>query len=928
MLWAYRRRLWVLLVAVGLLPLWLMLGFQRFTLLTDRREMISPEANSRKQWLEFCKEFNYRNDFMVMVFDLGAAESDSPTPPIASSSLAPPLTEAQRAVRSLGRRVALDPHFDSVFYQVEAPVLSKSALYFLPLANLKQVARMFSESRPWLVKLAATNALGGLVEYVASQAPASLSKQMVPVLDLLHNVFDGLSRNIDSRGGEPYSSPFPYAQPDVEMLKNQVVTPGQSVFFYTLADGRTNVMLARPARNLNLPNLPNKADYTSSLTALRLLHGYVDEMQRYYRNTGFFITGEAEWETAEVHQALNDMLRCGSLGVVLLVLGVLARVRSPRAILCILVSNVIAACWLVGLDSLMGPLNILTVHHLVFAAMASLWWTCLVVLRFLFHLQDQRDAKMAYAYTARSWQRQADWFIAISLIFWLSMAAVGGGTLRELTRYCLVGFIVVALELALVVPALLGTLYDPCPEVLHGGKSVFHLPAEWVHRLLRFNRRRGLYRCLRVVFFLSLFGLLSISVDSNLLNLPANSMHLQQVESYLEPLGYSTLYAFSVAGSLEDAERRRKEFLAKPTVGRAECITEIIPRHMDEKKDYVSEIVRLARQLPDPKQAVPLNSGELLKLYASFQIAKVHMFDALALLTNGPNRASAAALKESVTELSGKLSLGNPGPVRAGMLAYQQALIADYANLLKLLKQQNTAVPNILAHLPNPVRLRTVSPSGKILIRIYPRKNSWGFSDLQKFVSDLRQVDTNVTGTPPLLLDFMLAIRNGVLRSMFLFLSVLTVCSLLFRKRSGMNMRQLSPARFAYPILGGIWCLGLAGLLGLELNGLNLWYLILSLHLGWLYSLATCASDAENCGEPVLLMLGALVMSALFLTASHEGVESCAQMMVLGTFCQLLASLTWPRAYWCPMTLACSCCREDDLSSEGTVEAVGDYPHD
>ena len=108
----------------------------------------------------------------------------------------------------------------------------------------------------------------------------------------------------------------------------------------------------------------------------------------------------------------------------------------------------------------------------------------------------------------------------------------------------------------------------------------------------------------------------------------------------------------------------------------------------------------------------------------------------------------AQSLKSALARMRGRIDLNNPGPVEEGLSRYEGFLMEDLRSLLKLLSQQSLTPPQVLQQIPPSIRARTVSPSGKILLRIYPARDCWAYPALQGFVTDLREVDPEATGTP------------------------------------------------------------------------------------------------------------------------------------------------------------------------------------
>ena len=896
MIYAYKRRYLILCLALGLVPLWLWLAWHRFTLLTDRREMLPPSTPAHRNWVRFCAEFDYRNDFLVMAYSLKG------------SGLRPDddgYKEVETAVQEMGRLLAQDKAFDDVFFKIKAPALADSALYYVSQKQLAEILEALIAARPWLEELARPAGLFRLFQSLGDSSPSALAGRLRPLLKLLTVIMRSLARSIETRGQTPYISPFNEYQAEAEGLLSRHVEPGKSEFFYSLADGKTYVIMARATRPLRQSEgfgaLP--ADFSTHVRALRSLKKHLSDVKMSHPSVGFFVTGEAALETAEVQDALRDLAYCGVLGFMVLGLGTLIVVRCPRALLCIALANGVAAAWLAGLDSLLGPLNILTVQHWLLAGVTSMWWSFHTVLRFLLNLRSTGNAERAWRAVALSWAPEARWFLGASALLWLSLTVAGGPSLASLGIYCVLALAVVALEIGLFLPALLAISFHHHPFSTTSGKAL-HEPTQWLRSALWSSHRQGLTKVLQAICILTVLGLPRVTLDSNLLDLPPASMSCKQVENYLQPLRYSTLYAFSVAENRQDATDLRQRFLKLKTVGRCESINLLFPVRPQDKRGLVSSIIKLARLIPHPLPGRPRDAAQLLELNDAFGRSAVRLEQALTLLESVLPRARelVRGFRAALKQAQALVDLNNPGPLQEGLFRYESALMEDLGSILQLLARQQKEPPDVLSQLPEALKARTLSPEGKVLLRIYPAKDCWNWSGLEEFVGDLRRVDPEITGTPALLYDFFRDVRHGLGQGLTLFLLLgltFTVFSAWLRKKSTrIRISAWGPPRILLPLLAGLYCLGLAGMMGLELNALNLWLWLLSIHLGWLYSLALAASSRRTGGEPVALAGCFLLVAICFLTANHEGMKSCGAMFALGIATQILTSFAWPRSYW------------------------------
>jgi len=67
---------------------------------------------------------------------------------------------------------------------------------------------------------------------------------------------------------------------------------------------------------------------------------------------------------------------------------------------------------------------------------------------------------------------------------------------------------------------------------------------------------------------------------------------------------------------------------------------------------------------------------------------------------------------------------------------------------MQALEAASNPEPVALSDLPAELRTRFVSPDGKWLLQIFPKDQIWDMGPLERFVTDVRTVDPEVTGTP------------------------------------------------------------------------------------------------------------------------------------------------------------------------------------
>jgi uncharacterized protein len=155
----------------------------------------------------------------------------------------------------------------------------------------------------------------------------------------------------------------------------------------------------------------------------------------------------------------------------------------------------------------------------------------------------------------------------------------------------------------------------------------------------------------------------------------------------------------------------------------------------------------------------------------------------------------------------------------AVLARFQQTLFRDFQEKWSLLRNNlNPQGPITLADIPERLRARFLSADGtKFLLQIYPRKNVWEREAQEEFVSQLRQVDPDVTGSPVIVLESARVMEKGYVEGGVYALMVIMVVAFVALRRVGDVALALVPLG-----LGMVWTAGLMWLFNLQFNLANL----------------------------------------------------------------------------------------------------------
>jgi predicted RND superfamily exporter protein len=230
----------------------------------------------------------------------------------------------------------------------------------------------------------------------------------------------------------------------------------------------------------------------------------------------------------------------------------------------------------------------------------------------------------------------------------------------------------------------------------------------------------------------------------------------------------------------------------------------------------------------------------------------------------------------------------------------QQSLFQDFATKWSLLQSNlNPPGPITLADVPAQLRTRFVSADGQqFLLQIYPRQNIWDGEPLREFVSQLRQVDADVTGNPVIGYESIRAIKEGYVKGGLCAAAVVLVTFLTLR-RGGDTLRALLPVG-----CGLLWTGGLMWLFSLPFNLANLVVIPLIIGVGvdgGINFIRRVREEArpgwkligESTGQAIALYsLDSMAGFSSLLVARHYGIFSMGLLLTLAVGTVLLASLT------------------------------------
>ena len=467
-------------------------------------------------------------------------------------------------------------------------------------------------------------------------------------------------------------------------------------------------------------------------------------------------------------------------------------------------------------------------------------------------------------------------FLALLLTGFPAAGQVGvGGTLGLLGAF---------LGTLLLLPGFLG-LRDP-----HGGLV---LANERLRKLERRFRKKKHLAAVAAAVLLTVGAVSAITRGSTYLNpdlsrlmdpsLPATSAALN-----LESMGHSTLNIVSLVSDADQADALSKRLLRLPGVGRVETSTMLLPLEALRKEPIIRRIHAAVKGLTIAPARTSVGVDSMLDLEPV--VAKFSQ--AIASMGKASPKAQrlAQAIGDKISHLRHELPDLGPGPIEDGLLAFEQGYTDDLRSLIKLMQLQTLKAPSP-AILPNEVKMRTVSSSGKLVLKISPKTTGFDPVDAAQFSATVQSVDPDATGASVLLARIgEMAEHAYAAAGGFIWLVVLGVVII----RTGSVVRAL--LAMVAPTLAWFWTAGFLELCQVPLNLVTFLLPPILIGLGATLAVEGQLRKQARGGRPLLMgLLAVTVIAASLGVARNPALASMGLVLSVGLVSNWLAVSAMPR---------------------------------
>ncbi|NQT13837.1 MAG: MMPL family transporter, partial [Planctomycetes bacterium] len=695
----------VLVVAVAATVFSLAFSVSRLGFRTSRLDLLNPKSTYNRLWIEYINEFGDADDVVVVV------EGES------RQQVVPVLEEVSTA---LARE---DRLFEAVLHEVDLSRIREKGLHYLNESELLAIDRFLDEVEPivagdW-VRLKPANMAQGMTRWLGTSTAGSNPVVQEATRGKLAKLSESLLEALGP--ATRYRSPWP------EMPGSIATLSELSSEYLLTGEGRMGFVLLRLVKD-------DGASFAQGSKSIDTLRDLIARTEERYPEAKIGLTGLPVMENDEMRLSQSAMMKASLLslfGVACLFVAGFGGLRHP---LMTVAALLMAIGWSLGYITLaVGHLNILSISFGVILIGLGIDFGVHYVARYLQLRGANHSSDEALTETARSVGpgiltgavTTAVAFFTAGLTEFTGVAELGvitgGGVLL-----CCLGAVV-------VLPAMV--------QLSDANRPGRALPAPLdVQRWLRpvFSWPLLLFVAAAAGTGLVSLGICGLEYDHNLLNLqPAGLESVRLERKLLAESDKSVWFALSIAESREELLRRKEQFLGLGSVERVEEIASLLPVADGRKVPIIERIGRRLANLPERPPMIPCDPPDQL----GRALAQVQ-----ASVTGG---GEATRIRRQLDQVRMALRGMSPSDCYGRLSAYQHQMAGDLLSRLHILRAMANPEPPQLADLPQSLVKRFVGKDGdKFLLQIYSKGDIWDMAAMEKFVADVRSVDSRATGNP------------------------------------------------------------------------------------------------------------------------------------------------------------------------------------
>jgi hopanoid biosynthesis associated RND transporter like protein HpnN len=843
----------------------------------NRDNLVGTNQKHHQDFLNLQKEFPQQgNDLEVVV------ESDS-------------LEKNQQFVERIALKMQAETNlFRDVFYQQSLSVMGAKALLFADEEDLAGLKAKLDDALPFIRQFTPTTNLISLFEQINTAfrtAPRETNAQTESLIQALPALTRIVSQCTDClvHPGAP--------APSVATL---FIAGSETNTYITFDHGRIFLVRAYvPNAETNGPSARTQDELNG--LAIDRLRQLLHETQIEVPGLNVGLIGEPVLDYDETVQSQKDITFASIMSLVLCALifiyGYNETGRPVKATICLVVGLVYTLAFT---TLVVGHLNVLTLPFVPMLIGLGIDYGVHLITRYEEELRHGKTAEAAIT-KAMVFTGQGIFTGALTTAgAFLAMRFTHFKGIQEMGVICGGGLLICFIPMMTLLPALL----------LRGRQNSLDLKSSedtTRARIENFWLQRPVFvvAITAGLCVLALIQARKVYFDYNLEKLQSAGLPSVVFEHKLLAADQSLLSAATVANSLTNAIDLEDKIRRLPTVADVEPPASLLENFLNSsnagKFRLIGQIKRELAPLdfgtPDPNPVdIHALSRTVYGLYGYLGLARDEVGNSDPELTK-----NLVALRQAIEDLRKTMLQGDANALAkhaARLAQFQQALFNDMSLTFQLLQNQDDSAPLRVEDLPQVFRDQFVGVTGKILLQVFPRENVWERKNQEKFITELRTVDPNVTGTPVQLYEYEELLKDSYVQAAWFSLTAIALMVFFhFRSLSAVILSLLPVA------IGTLWLAGLMGWLGIPINLANIMTLPLVIGIGVTNGIQILNRFAEertpnilarSTGKAVLVSgLTAIAGFGSLIIAKDRGIHSLGCVMATGIAACMIAGLTF-----------------------------------
>ena len=759
---------------------------------SNQDNLVSSSLPFHEKYLEQIKNFGDQ-EYLYVVIKTGGTEEGK--------------KKAIQFAESLNSRLSAHPELISaVYYCLSEKDMGDHALYFTSLNEAKQLSAAIISLAPYIHRWFSDATLAGFFQLISElltqgggnlqdMDPAIMKKGLATIGEILKNM-DGILQK-----GSRY---HPIGE----------FSDSTKRYFFT-SNSKLLIMRLLPVKDYGTMDVIRKP--------LQMVRQAIRDTISEFPSVTAGLTGRPVLQADEMETTNHDMTMAAIVSFALIGILFIVILHGWLRPFLVLICLLIAMAWSFGFATVaVGHLNLLSIVFALVLVGIGVDFGVHIVIRYVECTKRGLEPETA---VKTSVFRTGPGIILGAITSVCAFYSVLGSDFVGLSELGLIGgtgVLFCLISMITILPAML---------LIAGKKKLFPSSTPrvsampFLEPLLKKPGR--LILILALISLAGLPGLFRVKFSYNLLELQARGLESVKYEKILmDSSGESTWYAILTTNSLNGVKELTKTVQALPTVDKVESIFDFFPEQQAAKLKLFQEAATALE--PDTEKVaatgVPQADGlikALTSLSSAFEILEEQLFASGATEVISQVDQNLRNIRSSQAVLQGekKKALLLEG-MQKGLA---QNLSTSIHKLLKWLKAGKMTPDD----LPPSLKDLYVGKDGRYQIKVIPKEDVWNFDKLDRFVSELRKVDPQVSGVPVGVLESARLMHRTFLSAAALTIALVIIILWLYSRSFLYILLTMLPLGVSI-----LWLLEIMGWFNLHFNLANFFAIPILIAIG------------------------------------------------------------------------------------------------